>query len=213
MKITCIADIHGETTSLELLKKINPEMILIAGDITNFGGVMQVSNVINKLSEICQRIYAVPGNCDYPEVLNFLEEKGISLHGKGVETGKIGIFGAGGSNPTPFNTPFEISEKEITDLLKAGYKQISNTKIKILLAHAPPYGILDRTSSGIHAGSRAMREFLENHKIDFMICGHIHEAFGVAKLNDTIIINPGNLSSGCYVIETETKKVERIDFI
>ncbi len=213
MKVLCIADIHGEASNIKLLKNINPEIILIGGDITNFGGIIQASNVLNEFSNICHKIFAVPGNCDYPEVLKLLEEKNMNLHGKGIKIGDTGIFGVGGSNPTPFGTPFEINENKITELLKESYEQVKNSKVKILLTHAPPFGILDRTSSGLNAGSKAIREFLESYKVDYVICGHIHESFGVVEFNNTIIINPGNFSLGCYLIDLTEKKIERINFI
>lgn len=213
MKILCIADIHGNTEKIENLKELNPDIILVAGDITNFGGAKQASLVIDELLRVCSTIFAVPGNCDYPEVLNFLEEKGISLHGRSVKINEIGIFGVGGTNPTPFATPFEISENEIAKFLKNGYESVKNCEIKILLSHAPPFGILDKTSSGLHVGSKAIREFLENNKVNYAVSGHIHESSGVAKFNDTIVINPGNLSAGCCVIDLNENKVERVDFI
>ncbi|HIQ49663.1 MAG TPA: YfcE family phosphodiesterase [Nanoarchaeota archaeon] len=212
MKILCISDIHGDIEKIENLKGINPDLILIAGDLTNFGGKQEANLVLNELFKISNNILAIPGNCDYYEVLELLEEKNISVHGKGVKIGEIGIFGVGGSNPTPFSTPFEISENQIYELLKKGYEEIKDCKIKILLSHAPPYGILDKISSGINVGSKAIREFLEKNKIDYLICGHIHEACGDTKFNNTIAINPGIFSKGCYILDIKENKLERISF-
>lgn len=212
MKILCISDIHGDIEKIENLKGINPDLILIAGDLTNLGGKQEANLVLNELFKISNTILAIPGNADYYEVLELLEEKNISVHGKGVKIGEIGIFGVGGSNPTPFSTPFEISENQIYELLKKGYEEIKDCKIKILLSHAPPYGILDKISSGINVGSKAIREFLEKNKIDYLICGHIHEACGDTKFNNTIAINPGIFSKGCYILDIKENKLERISF-
>ena len=213
MKILCIADIHGNVEKIENIKDLNPDLILVAGDITNFGGKEKAKEVIKALKNACKNILAVPGNCDYPEVLDLLEEMGISIHGKGVKIdNRTGIFGVGGSNITPFNTPFELEESEIVSLLEAGYKAIKDCKIKILVSHAPPFGILDKISSGLHVGSKAISEFLKENKVDYVVCGHIHEAKGIEKVDEITFINPSEFYKGCFLLDSETGKIEEISF-
>jgi Icc-related predicted phosphoesterase len=51
----------------------------------------------------------------------------------------------------------------------------------VLICHAPPYGTaLDQVKPGLHAGSTAMRDFIEKVQPAYFFCGHIHEAEGVA---------------------------------
>ncbi len=213
MKIACISDIHGNISRniFSMLLNERPDLIVIAGDITNFGGKQHAYAVLSTLSQICNKILAVPGNCDREDVLELLEEIGISLHGRAVISGEIAFFGAGASPPTPFSTPFEISEEEIKSLLEKAYAQCANVRIKIMVTHSPPYGILDRIASGEHVGSKAIREFLEEKEdIGYLICGHIHEASGAERFGNTLVINPGTFISGCYILETETGEVRRI---
>ncbi len=212
MKILCIADIHGDAEkAFEIKEKV--DLVLIAGDITNFGGKKEACEVIETLKSVSSNIFAVPGNCDRKGVLEFLEENEISLHGKGKRIEEIGIFGVGGSTKTPFATPFELSEREIAEILEKGYKSVRDCRIKILLSHSPPFGILDRTSSGINAGSKAIREFLEKNRVNYVICGHIHEARGEANFNNTLVINTGKFSQGCYFIDVKRNEIERIAFV
>ena len=50
----------------------------------------------------------------------------------------------------------------------------------MLICHAPPYGTaLDRVRAGLHAGSTAVRDFIDKYQPDYFFCGHIHEAEGV----------------------------------
>ena len=50
----------------------------------------------------------------------------------------------------------------------------------VLVCHAPPHGTeLDRIRSGLHAGSKSVREFIEKQQPVYFFCGHIHEAEGV----------------------------------
>ena len=68
--------------------------------------------VLENVKEANQNILAVPGNLDHPPVIELLEELDINIHGKGkIIDEKIGIFGCGGSNETPFNTPIEFQKR------------------------------------------------------------------------------------------------------
>jgi Icc-related predicted phosphoesterase len=50
----------------------------------------------------------------------------------------------------------------------------------VLVCHAPPRDTaLDQVHPGLHAGSTAVREFIEKRQPEYFFCGHIHEAEGV----------------------------------
>ncbi len=66
----------------------------------------------------------------------------------------------------------------------------------ILLAHSPPWGVLDRAASAEHAGSRALRAWILARQPTLALHGHIHEAPDLlgrwaARLGATICVNPG----------------------
>jgi Icc-related predicted phosphoesterase len=62
---------------------------------------------------------------------------------------------------------------------------------------------VDILHSGIHAGSIAVREFIEEHEPELVVCGHIHEARGVDAIGKSTIVNCGPLFKGSYaLIET-----------
>jgi len=206
MKIVCTSDLHGDIESAErLADKIGDfDLLLIAGDVTNFSSSNVARHLIGELSESgVQSILVVPGNCDLAESLEHFQNTGISLHGSGKIMDGIGFFGVGGSNETPFNTPLEFSEDEITQLLQQGYEEIKNAKVKMLLTHPPPFGALDQPSPSQNVGSKSIAKFLEKNKVDLCICGHIHEAKGEAKLGSTEIINPGPTSTGYVEIQID----------
>jgi len=49
----------------------------------------------------------------------------------------------------------------------------------VLATHTPPYGTsVDELPDGRHAGSRAIREFIEREQPRLCVCGHIHEGGG-----------------------------------
>lgn len=137
----------------------------------------------------------------------------------------IDIFGYGYIPPSPFKikdyerrdmeidiTNFEApcllsnSNDELNlvgcdflDLLPSIEEELSclNVRKSIWVMHSPPYGgILDKTHSGISAGSRAIRKQIEKVQPLITLHGHIHEAPIVSshwaeRIGSTISINPG----------------------
>ncbi len=66
----------------------------------------------------------------------------------------------------------------------------------VLLAHSPPWGVLDRAATAEHAGSRALRAWILARRPLLALHGHIHEAPDLlgrwaARLGATICVNPG----------------------
>ncbi len=48
----------------------------------------------------------------------------------------------------------------------------------ILISHAPPNGVGDYMGYGNHVGSTALRDYLCQHPIPYVVCGHIHPGYG-----------------------------------
>jgi Icc-related predicted phosphoesterase len=211
MKIVALSDIHGDLGMAERLgghiEGIGPDLILISGDLTNFGTVRGAEEIL-KLLHRGVRIFFVPGNCD-PRSLLEVDSLGdaYNLHGRIINFSGIDLLGLGGSTPTPFNTPNELSEGEIRAILS---RLEPSSPGSILLSHAPPHDtLLDKASLGHHVGSRVLREFIEGVKPKLAVVGHIHEARGTQRLDSTLILNPGPLSRGYYsIIEMGIQGVE-----
>jgi Icc-related predicted phosphoesterase len=51
-------------------------------------------------------------------------------------------------------------------------------EVDVLVTHGPPYGVLDRTIDGIHAGSRALAQATRRVRPRIHLFGHIHEGRG-----------------------------------
>jgi hypothetical protein len=211
MKILVISDIHGRLAKLDRIKTelAKADVVVVAGDITNFGGRDEAREILKPMLSLAKRLFAVPGNCDLPEVNELLKELRVSLHGRSSVVEEIGFFGVGGSNPTPFATPQEYTEEHLRELLESGYSAIKERSTKVLVTHSPPFGTkLDLTSSGMHAGSRAVKAFIKEKKPTLALCGHIHEARGVARVATTTVVNPGAFHMGYALVELDEGKVE-----
>ena len=82
----------------------------------------------------------------------------------------VGIFGCGGSNITPFNTPTELTEDEIYQTLRSGYAAVQGHRPLLMVCHTPPYETkCDRIVGGKAVGSPAARRFIEEVKPDLCI--------------------------------------------
>lgn len=201
MKIIAFGDIHQDAGAFHTIAGIGAaEMIVVTGDITNYGNRQAAGPIMDAICSVNPGVLALPGNLDKHDVAAYLAELGISLHGSGRIIGDTGIFGVGGSNRTPFNTPMEFSEEELASLLAAGYEQVREAARLILVSHAPPVGTrTDMLRNGAHVGSSAVRAFIEEKQPLLCLCGHIHEARAMDRIGNTLVLNPGMIRDGCWI--------------
>ncbi len=197
MRILALSDLHGKCSTLNkiLLASGEVDLILFAGDITDLGFIGS-AKVLEKLWG--KKVLAVQGNCDLPWDKAFFDfSRAINLHASSVQIDDVLFMGLGGSNITPYNTPYELTECEIHQILEK-FKGVigSYPGRKILVSHVPPFEILDLTRDYINAGSYALREFIEGSELDLVVCGHIHEAYGIDRLGKTLIVNTGAAEAG-----------------
>lgn len=188
------------------------DLLIATGDLTNYGRRKDAKQVLEQLLEINPNVLALIGNLDNFEINDYLEQLNLNLHGQArLLKGRLCVIGAGGSNITPFRTPSEFTETEMTEILMRAYHQgteyislagpLNNCRIPmILISHAPPRGTnVDQLTNGRHVGSAAVRSFIETYQPDLCITGHIHEARGEDTIGKTHIINPGMLQHGGWV--------------
>lgn len=201
MRIIAFGDIHMDAGNAADIPTIeSADYLIITGDITNYGSNLDAEAVLNRLMAVNKSILAVAGNLDQPDVAGYLEDLQISLHARGIMAEGLGIMGLGGSNYTPFNTPYEFSEEELAAFLASGYAQIRDVDNFILVSHAPPVKTsTDRLVNGKHVGSAAVRTFIEEKQPLLCLTGHIHESRAQDYLGRTLVLNPGMLKDGGYV--------------
>jgi hypothetical protein len=177
------------------------DVAILTGDITNFGDPPDAFRVVDAVRAHCAAVLAVTGNLDMPWVIDAFRTAGISLHGEGRRFGGLGVFGCGGSNITPMDTPTELEEDEIARVLSAGHAAVADAPRRLMICHTPPYDTrLDRLVNGTPVGSPAVRAFIETHAPDVAVVGHIHEGRGVERLGATLVLNAGALRDGGYVV-------------
>ncbi len=195
MKLLVFSDIHGDRAALERLVAVEADCYFAAGDLTSWGRGLDACGDILKTR--AGKMYVLPGNHESAAaVAGFCRKFGLhAFHGQTVERDGFHIAGLGYSSPTPFNTPGEYSEAEMAERLAP----FAALKPLILICHCPPYGTaLDRVREGVHAGSRSVARFIQEHQPRIFVAGHIHEAAGtVTTLGETRAYSAG--PRGCLI--------------
>jgi len=170
-----------------------------------------------RLADTDIHCYITGGNDDSPEVLEVLRQEAqehvIPCEDQVVELNNGGhkMVSLGYSNPTPWNTPREIEDAEITHHIDAAVAGIDDFSRVVFNFHAPPIDstldtcpLLDAstdpptviTKGGepvlFGAGSHAVRDAIERYQPLLSMHGHIHESRGVIKIGRTTAVNPGS---------------------
>jgi len=177
--------------------------VIVAGDITHFGGRAEALAVLAPILSSRSRLLAVAGNMDREAARGYIGELGVDLHARGTVIDGIGFMGLGGGTPSPFGTPWEIGDEEAEKCLAAGFARIADAPFRVLVSHAPPRGTeLDRGFGRQHVGSEPVRKFLLGGSVNLCICGHIHESAGLDTLGGAECLNVGPFKNGNYALVT-----------
>lgn len=193
MKIWLFSDIHGDLRALDRIVAQPADLYICVGDLATFGrGLERCAELLHPLGD---KLWVLPGNHEtHDNTKAFCQKFGfVDFHRqlRRLESarGTTNWAGLGYSNITPFNTPGEYSEEEIANALE-GFHGI---KPLYLVVHFPPFNTrLDEFAPGKHAGSPALRDWVEKNQPAFLFCGHIHETAGFhERLGATQCFNVG----------------------
>ncbi|MGB9693616.1 MAG: metallophosphoesterase family protein [Fervidobacterium sp.] len=189
--------------------------------------------LINRIDLKKTTVMVMPGNDDDFAIDNVIKEyqdAGIIWPlDHPVEIAGIQVASMPYTNPTPWNTPREVEDEKLPEIIDKQVSQLEDPKSSIFNFHAPPYGTrLDLapelkpdlspvTGPGgvkmIHVGSKAVLEALRKYKPLIGLHGHIHESAGEDYVEGVPVINPGseygeNILRG-VIIQTSDKKIDR----
>ncbi|MCJ7771846.1 MAG: metallophosphoesterase family protein [Desulfobacterales bacterium] len=194
MIIYAAADIHGNPKRISLIKdnikKLNPDILVVAGDITNYTNAV---SVITQLSDMPIPVLAVRGNSDLPKVENLLNmyPNTDSLHFKQISLNGICFTGISGTVPVPFSSRICLMEKRALNKLEPLINNLS-----VLVFHTPPRWTRDEVLGKFSAGSKNLYTFVKKNQPNVLICGHIHERAGITSIGKTLVVNC-SISKSC----------------
>jgi Icc-related predicted phosphoesterase len=206
MKLYAVADIHGAQYRMNLVLKnieaYHPDLVVICGDITQFGPVEMATHMLNQIPVDC---FAVRGNCDPLEVNEGIaKSKAINIRLQCVE--KNGVQFIGWDPVGTVQIPTMSTESQVF-LKKMVHKDA------ILVSHLPPFGFQDMIFLGKHGGSKEVLAIVDLKKPRLVLCGHIHEDPGVSRQGDSIIVNcsMGKHTEGAIVDIASNIKVTMLE--
>jgi Icc-related predicted phosphoesterase len=211
MRILQVSDVHGSLEAAERISRkageVNADLIVIAGDITHFGGPSTALKILERISKSGLPLFFVSGNCDSPELLSWQPEglNAYNLHGRMREFSGYLFAGVGGGSGK-FGTLTELEEDEFENILR-GFRDVGGKLI--LVAHSPPYGTEADYTGTKHIGSISVKRFIEEVKPLLVCAGHAHEGRSITRLGSTVVVNAGPAKDGfCAIIEIEDSTVD-----
>jgi Icc-related predicted phosphoesterase len=156
--------------------------------------------------------YISPGNDDKLEMDELLKdsEHVVNPENKVVQiSGGYEMITLGYTNPTPWNSPREVSEEKLFKMIDLLAKKLQTPDKSIFNLHVPPKGTeIDKAPAvdsefkyqkeglgmikQIYAGSTAVRQAIEMYQPMLGLHGHIHESRGFVRIGRTLCINPGS---------------------
>ena len=224
MKILCVSDIHGFLDGLievrNYLVSNGIHTVILMGDYSvGFRDLsrnrVDVEYALDSLKTNA-KVYALPGNCDDPGVVDLFTQRGVNLHDNVVVLDGVSFLGLGGSNPSPFGTPFELAEEIIYQKLDGLFSRVKTEK-SVVVTHFPPKDTnCDVVPKVGHVGSPSLRKVIEEKQPALCLCSHIHECAGETDtIGKTVVLNVGPLGNGnLAVVDTATVTVnhEIVDF-
>jgi len=178
------------------------------------------------------KCFVTGGNDDDPEVLDSIKREGtqsfFAIEGDMVYVDdNHTMISVGYSTPTPWNTPREITDEKLGEMIEAMVAKVPDLSRAIFNFHDPPADssldtcpmldwdkdppqpIIQGGQMVMHgAGSKSVRQAIEMYKPMLGLHGHIHESQSVAKIGRTTCINPGSeygegILRGCLVTFVE----------
>jgi len=226
MKILAFADLHGRQLkeAAALIHEHQPDWIVLLGDI--LPDFAMVSGLENRLD--CQRKHwqshagsLESSKCPTTFIRGNHELEGFQVPERhqhlpiGMEERVIRLEGI----PSDFASGDESRASTVAELEAELRLQIhENPGASIVLSHVPPHGYLDEAEQGVHIGHKPLAAWLESRMIGpygLVLCGHVHESFGIAFLGEkpigkTLVVN---LAGGYAVVafQEDSWKVQRME--
>jgi uncharacterized protein len=187
MRIYAAADIHGRKKKLEKIRynieKNRCAILVLAGDICDRKDMERIMDFINDMPV---PVFAVRGNVDHASMVDMADScSNINLlHRRSLDVNGVSFVGVSGTVSVPFRSRIGIRESETAEKVS-----LLVSRETILIAHPPPWGVLDKAFGIFHSGSLTIEAIVVEKQPRVLICGHIHEGRGFAMLGQTVVVN------------------------
>jgi Icc-related predicted phosphoesterase len=199
MRIAATADLHFSPQSYDRIReqmgrlKDQADLLIIAGDLTNYGRTQEMESLLNALVRIRVPVVAVLGNHDYEsgqevELMRMMTAEGIKvLDGTAYERDGVGFAGTKGFpggfgrgvltafGEGPIKAFVQAAVDEALKLERA-MAQLRTEKRVVVLHYAPIGGTVQGEPQEIYPylGTSRLGEVVDRHGANFVVHGHAH---------------------------------------
>ncbi|HEX4488958.1 MAG TPA: metallophosphoesterase [Terriglobales bacterium] len=225
MRIAATADLHYTAQRYPQFHdqmgraRDEADVLVIAGDMTNYGQVVEMEALLNELVRVRIPTIAVLGNHDYEngvqvELMKMMTDAGIKvLDGTAYERDGVGFAGAKGF-PGGFGRGMltAFGEPEIKSFVQTGIdeslkleramSQLRTEKRVVVIHYAPIGDTVEGEPPEIfpYLGSSRLAEVIDRHGASLVVHGHAHHGKPNGKTTAGVPVH----NVAVHVLQTET---------
>lgn len=214
MRIAAVADLHYSPQNYDKIRdpmlrvRDDADVLVIAGDLTNFGRVAEMDSLLTMLVRLRLPIVAVLGNHDFEsghqeELMKLMATEGIKiLDGTGYERDGVGFAGTKGflggfgrGTLTAFGEPevksfVQVSIDEALKLERA-MSQLRTERRVVVLHYAPVGDTVKGEPLEIYPylGNSRLAEVVDRHGANLVLHGHAHHGSPDGKTTSGIPVH------------------------
>ena len=199
MRIAAVADLHYSPQNYDRIReqmlrvRDDADLLIIAGDLTNYGQVSEMDSLLTMLVRLRVPIVAVLGNHDAEsnqqnELVKMMTTEGIKvLDGSGYERDGVGFAGTKGflggfgrGILTSFGEPevkaFVQASLNETIKLERAMSQLRTERRVVVLHYAPIGDTVKGEPPEIYPylGNSRLAEVVDRHGANLIVHGHAH---------------------------------------
>lgn len=199
MRLWAVGDVHGarhlEALRASVADRPPPDLVLLAGDITERNDLPAFGSVVDVLQEVTDApLYSVFGNEEWAESheayreafpVTFLHDEATTVEVGGVA---LRLVGSTGSLDTPTwwqRTHLPHIHRDYAERVRRLDELLAWEGFRLLLTHyAPTYRTLPGEGEGWweQMGSRRLEKVLLRRRPELVIHGHAHKGLPYAEL-------------------------------
>lgn len=193
MKIVCTADFHGEFPQTWP----DGDVLVVAGDLLpvwdhnrQFQSRWITSTLLPHLQTLpYERVICIAGNHDFVfqesgKFDKLFKDKLIYLRDESYVYNGVNFHGS------PWSPKFGSWAFMMTDPMLFDKWQKIPDNTDVLIVHGPPFGACDKVFYGSeNVGSKTLRQRIVDLDLKLVVTGHIHEGYGIDKIDQTIVAN------------------------
>jgi Icc-related predicted phosphoesterase len=185
-RLVCLSDTHG----LHDFAVPAGDILVHAGDLTKGGGLDEIHAAAGWLRALPHpEKVVIAGNHDFgfqtePEQARAAMQGLTYLQDEEARVGGLRFWGAPWS-PWFYDWAFNA---ERGAEIRQHWARIPSG-LDVLVVHGPPRGHGDRTVGGEDVGCADLLAAVERAQPRYVVCGHIHEGYGITHVGETTIVN------------------------